>query len=60
MASPKTVERGTGMRRSNLAAFVQLGHVRQTESGERLESFYPTLCMYVPQHCLSRPQMVVK
>ena len=48
-ASPRTGERATSMRRSNLAAFVQLGNVRQTEAGERLDSMYPTLSVYVPQ-----------
>ena len=48
-ASPKTGERATSMRRTSLAAFVQLGNVRQTESGERLDSMYPTLSVYVPQ-----------
>ena len=42
-ASPKTGERATSMRRTSLAAFVHLGNVRQTESGERLDSMYPTL-----------------
>ena len=49
MASPRTGERAPSMRRSNLAAFVQLGNVRQTEAGERLDSIYPTLSVYVPQ-----------
>ena len=48
-ASPKTGERATSMRRTSLAAFVQLGNVRQTEAGERLDSIYPTLSVYVPQ-----------
>ena len=39
VASPKTGERApTSMRRSNLPAFVCLGNVRQTESGDRRAS----------------------
>ena len=60
MASPRTGERApsTSMRRSNLAAFVQLGNVRQTEAGERLDSLYPTLSVYVPQSSADGRQAV--
>ena len=58
MASPRTGERAPSMRRSNLAAFVQLGNVRQTEAGERLDSMYPTLSVYVPQSSADGRQAV--
>ena len=46
------------MRRSTLPAFVQLGNVRQTEPGERLDSLYPTLSVYVPQSSADGRQML--
>ena len=59
VASPKTGQRApTSMRRSNLPAFVCLGNVRQTESGERLDSLYPTLSVYVPQSSADGRQML--
>ena len=59
VASPKTGERApTSMRRSSLPAFVCLGNVRQTESGERLDSLYPTLSVYVPQSSADGRQML--
>ena len=57
-ASPRTGERAPSMRRSNLAAFVQLDNVRQTEAGERLDSMYPTLSVYVPQSSADGRQAV--
>ena len=59
VASPKTGERApTSMRRSSLPAFVCLGNVRQTESGDRLDSLYPTLSVYVPQSSADGRQML--
>lgn len=59
VASPKTGERApTSMRRSSLPAFVCLGNVRQSESGDRLDSLYPTLSVYVPQSSPDSRQML--
>ena len=59
VASPKTGQRApTSMRRATLPAFVSLGNVRQTESGERLDSLYPTLSVYVPQSSADGRQML--
>ena len=59
VASPKTGQRApTSMRRATLPAFVCLGNVRQTESGERLDSLYPALSVYVPQSSADGRQML--
>ena len=59
VASPKTGQRApTSMRRANLPAFGCLGTVRPPESGERLDSRYPTLSVYVPQSSADGRQML--
>ena len=49
MASPKTGERQTAMKRSQTPAFCIYSNVRQTETLARLESYYGTLSLYLPE-----------
>ena len=49
MASPKTGERVTSMKRANTPAFCIYSNVRQHETGARIESYYGTLSLYLPE-----------
>ena len=49
MASPKTGERVTSMKRANTPAFCIYSNVRQNETGARIESYYGTLSLYLPE-----------
>ena len=49
MASPKTGERITSMKRAQTPAFCIYSNVRQNETGARIESYYGTLSLYLPE-----------
>ena len=49
MASPKTGERVTSMKRAQTPAFCIYSNVRQTETLARIESYYGSLSLYLPE-----------
>ena len=49
MASPKTGERNTSMKRAQTPAFCIYSNVRQTETLARIESYYGSLSLYLPE-----------